>query len=225
MIREPESEENSISLSTDKALAIWEIASVITSGLVAEWVVLSFVGKNKLVMAVPIVLAVGLMLLSHRDRAETLRDLGFRADNFIPACRKVLLPTVIAVLLMILTAWLMKQSTFTGNLRPRFLLLPLWALFQQYTLQGFINRRAQLALGQGLGSVALVGVVFSLIHLPNPLLAILTFLAGIFWASVYQQVPNLFAIALSHSVASFVLAFTISPNLLYSLRVGFKYLR
>ena len=43
------------------------------------------------------------------------------------------------------------------------------------------------------------------------------------WAAVYQQQPNLFALALSHTVSSITLALTISPKLLDSLRVGFKY--
>jgi membrane protease YdiL (CAAX protease family) len=96
-------------------------------------------------------------------------------------------------------------------------------LFQQYVLNGFINRRAQLALGKGLKSIALVAVVFGLLHLPNPLLAVLTFIGGMIWATVYQRRPNLFALALSHAVVSITLALTISPNLLNSLRVGFKY--
>ena len=70
-----------------RSLALWEIASVITSCLIAEWAVLVFVGKSKLVMAIPIALAVGLMFFSHRTRGETLREIGVRTDNFLFSCR------------------------------------------------------------------------------------------------------------------------------------------
>jgi len=208
---------------THRAVALWEIVSVVSSCLIAEWLVVSFAGRNKLIFAIPILLAVGLMVFSHRERGEGLRDVGFRIDNFFTAGRLLLLPTVLAVIIIVVAGWFMNHTLLTGSFRPRFLWLPLWALFQQYALNGFINRRAQLALGKGTKSIALVAVVFSLLHLPNPLLAVATLLGGFVWAAAYQKHINLFALALSHAVVSITMALTISPGLLNSLRVGFKY--
>ena len=204
-------------------LALWEIVSVVTSCLIAEWVVLGFAGRNKLVIAVPILLALGLMAFSHRERGESLHDLGFRANNFLASCRLLLLPTAVAVLAIVATGWFTSHAIFAGHFRARYLSLPLWALFQQYILNGFINRRAQLAFGKGLKSIAVVAVIFGLLHLPNPFLTVATLLGGLIWAAVYQRQPNLLALALSHTVSSLALALSISPDLLNSLRVGFKY--
>lgn len=209
--------------ATSGALALWEIVSVVISGLIAEWVVLSFVGQSKLIAAIPVVMALGLMWLSHHERGETWRELGFRKDNFLSACRLLLLPTAAALTVIIIAGWLTNPNLSVGNFRPRFLWLPLWALFQQYALNGFINQRAQIALGKGAKSILLVGIVFSLLHLPNPLLAVVTLLGGFIWAAAYQRQPNLFALALSHSAVSITIALTVSPNLFNSLRVGFKY--
>lgn len=213
------------SASTDqvRGLALWEIVSVVTSCLIAEWVVLGFAGRNKFVIAIPILLALGLMAFSHRERGESFHDIGFRTDNFLDSCRLLLLPTAVAVLAILATGWFTSHAIFAGHFRARYILLPLWALFQQYTLNGFINRRAQLAFGKGLKSIALVAVIFALLHLPNPLLAVATLAGGLIWAAVYQRQPNLLALALSHTVSSLALALTISPSLLNSLRVGFKY--
>lgn len=223
MVSERTNSEESNPMSTPRALAMWEIVSIVTSCLIAEWVVLSFVRQSKLIAAIPIVMAFGLMFFSHRERGETFRDLGFRTDNFFAACRLLLLPTALAVIAIFLAGWLMTHTVWSGNLRARFLGLPLWALFQQYALNGFINRRAQLALGAGTKSIVLVAIVFSLLHLPNPLLSVVTLLGGFIWAAAYQRQPNLFALALSHAAVSLSMAMTISPNLLNSLRVGFKY--
>jgi membrane protease YdiL (CAAX protease family) len=211
--------------SPQDALAMWEIFSVLTSCLIAEWVVFSVGEGSKSIAAIPVALAIVFMVLSHLERGETLREIGFRGDNFVAAARLLLLPTVLAIALILLGSWLFGGSAFLVKpFRPRFIFVPFWALFQQYALQGFINRRAQIVLGPGLKSIFLVAFLFSIVHLPNLLLTVTTFVGGLIWAAAYQGQPNLFALALSHSVASVTLALTVPRHLVDSLRVGFKYL-
>ena len=216
--------EGDVTNQPAQGLAVWEIVSVITSCLVAEWVVYASVGRSKLIIAIPVLLALGLMIISHRERGETLKDIGFRTDNFVSAMRGLLLLTIAAVLLILMAvAYFSHFSIVIAPWRHRFLALPLWALFQQYALNGFINRRAQIAFGRGLPSIIIAGLAFGLVHLPNPLLAVLTLAGGVIWAAVYQRQPNLFALALSHTVVSITLALTVPTKVLDGLRVGFKY--
>jgi membrane protease YdiL (CAAX protease family) len=207
-----------------RTMAVWEITSLLISCLIAEWVVLSLFGGNRVLVAVPVLPALVLMFVSHRTHDEGLRQLGFRLDNFLAAMRLLVLPTVVVLGVIVAVAWVLPGSHFVMRLlRPRFLSIPLWALLQQYGLQGYINRRAQIVFGPGAKSILLTALLFSLVHLPNPMLSALTLIGGVVWAAVYQREPNLFALAISHTFASITVALALPPEVMNSLRVGFKY--
>ncbi len=206
----------------ERSLGGWEIISVVISFLITEWIVLALGGK--LLAAIPLAAAFGYIWLSHRLRGETLRDLGFRMDNFLPALSLLAVPTIVAVACFLMIGW-SAGGWRLGLLwsRPRYLLLPFWALTQQYITQGFINRRAQTVLGKGWKSVLVTASIFALLHMPNLNLVWLTFAGGIVWAATYQLRPNLFALAISHTLTSMILARALPNIWVNSMRVGLKY--
>ncbi len=216
--------------SRPRALAAWEIVSLVSSTLIAEWAVLASDGLSKLWLVPPVGLAFALMIYSHRLRGESLRDLGWRFDNFWRALR-LLLPAMLvgAGLLALAGRFWFGASLRAGEARAGWSVLGLpvwgfaWGLLQQLVLQGFVNRRAQLIFGQGAASIALAAAVFALLHLPNPLLTAATFAGGLLWAWAYQRAPNLLALALSHAVMTWVLISTLPGSALGGLRVGYKY--
>jgi membrane protease YdiL (CAAX protease family) len=207
-----------------RLLALWEIASVTLSFLTAAWVASPLSGNNRLVRAVPVVFALALMLLSHRARGETAREVGWRTDNFGRALRLLAPPMLAAAAVVVLVGW-----TYRGFRVSKLenwvwvVWLFAWGLIQQYALHGFINRRAQLVWGRGWRSVLAVASVFALLHLPNPWLTLATFAGGAVWAAVYQRAPNIPALAVSHALMSLLLVWALPPWVMHSLRVGFKY--
>lgn len=214
---------------SDRTIAAWEIASVASSVAIAEWMLATAAGFSKAIVAVPIVLAFLVMIVSHRIRRETLRDLGFRFDNFVPALYLLALPVIIVAGLCLLIGWMLNARVDFLRWHPnRNLALQLalgfaWALAQQYVLQGFFNRRAIMVLGRGWVSVLVVAAVFGLLHLPNFWITLITFAAGAIWAAVYQRAPNLFALAATHALMTWFIVSTLPSSMLRHLRVGLGY--
>lgn len=214
--------------SEDRALAGWEIVAASTSALVAEWVVGTLAGRGRLLLLIPVTTAVAFMLVSHRARGETAREVGWRLDNFGEAARLLLPPMLAVSALLVGLGWYTSTLDFDRWEGGQSIMgVPalglVWGPLQQYALQGFINRRAQVALGRGALSVLLVALLFALFHLPNPWLTFATFAGGLLWAYVYQRAPNIIAVGLSHSLMTWVMISSVPPGALHNLRVGFKY--
>ncbi len=98
-----------------------------------------------------------------------------------------------------------------------------WGFVQQYMLQSLVNRRAQIIWGRGWLSVLVVAAIFAGLHLPNPALTVATFVGGVIWAAVYQRAPNIFALAISHSLMTWIVVSTVPASALHHLRIGLKY--
>jgi membrane protease YdiL (CAAX protease family) len=213
----------------DRALATWEIISVVSSIVIAEWMFTAVVGLSKLIIAIPVALALALMFFSHHARNESFRDIGFRFDNFLKTARLLALPMVIAAVLCLIIGWRLGGTINFLRWHPnRNLILQLvlgfgWGLIQQYALQGFLNRRAMSAVGKGWPSVLIIAAIFAGLHLPNPTLTIITFAGGVVWGAIYQRAPNLVALAISHSVMTWLVVSTLPPWALHHLRVGLNY--
>lgn len=65
----------------------------------------------------------------------------------------------------------------------------------------------------------LTAAVFSLLHLPNPLLMLMTLLIGLFWFSLAVNRTRIFSLALSHLVLAVVVA-NVCDEFVFDMRVG-----
>ena len=212
-----------------RSLAGWEIASIASSVLMAEWLLAASAGLSRMIAAIPITLALIVIIGSQRLRHESPHDIGFRFDNFFRAVKLLLLPMIVVSLLAVLVGMALgKRPSFFGWHADRPLAFQLaisagWGFLQHYVLQGFINRRAQIIWGTGWLSVLVTAIIFSVLHLPNPALMVATLIGGLIWAFIYQRAPNLFALALSHAAMSWVLVATLPESMLNHARIGLKY--
>lgn len=208
-----------------KFLPLAEIGSVVLTAVLIEWVLAGVSVAASLAIAA---LCLVFMVADHRLHGESLRDLGFRSDNFVAALKLVAMVALPSITILLLGGWYL--GTLHSPLPQRgsiiLWLAPLgiaWGVLQQYWIQSFINTRAMQAFGHGSVSIIVVAATFGLLHMPNPVLAIVTFLMGLAFGWIYQRKPNVYALGLAHSFLTLVFVSSLPDRVLGGLRVGLHY--
>lgn len=217
-----------------RAIGVLEVASVIASVFLTTWVVIPLQPEPRWLIALPGLFAAALMLNSHRVRRDRFSDIGLSARNFGRALRLVALPTLMACSVIVALGFATDSFHLTTHFWTNLLVLPAWAVIQQYVLQAFIYRRMRWWFVAESASpeeqrqqirwaMWATAAIFSLTHLPNLMLMLLTLLGGLMWSWVYERAPNLFALGLSHAVISLLLMTSAPAWLLPSMSVGYKH--
>jgi membrane protease YdiL (CAAX protease family) len=80
------------------------------------------------------------------------------------------------------------------------------------------------ALVSKVTALLLSGIVFSVAHLPNPSLTLVTFFAGVAFTAIYARKRNLYVVAVIHAVLGLTLAVSVPDTWFHGLRVGRDFL-
>jgi membrane protease YdiL (CAAX protease family) len=100
----------------------------------------------------------------------------------------------------------------------------LWACVQQLLLQGFFLPRCLGLLNGKVSAALLAGVLFSLAHLPNPILTPITLFWGFAACLLFLRYRNLYPLAAAHAIVGIAIAITIPGHVDHNMRVGLGYL-
>ena len=100
----------------------------------------------------------------------------------------------------------------------------LWAFAQQVLLQAFFLARL-LRLMRNSGAAAFAAAaIFSLAHLPNPILTAVTFVWGYAACLLFLHYRNLYPLALAHAIFGITIAVALPGPVTRNMRVGLGYL-
>jgi membrane protease YdiL (CAAX protease family) len=99
-----------------------------------------------------------------------------------------------------------------------------WALMQQFLLQGYFLVRLIRILPNGNWAAIIAGTVFSAAHLPNPILTPITLLWGLTACLIFLRSRNIYPLAIAHAIFGICVAVTIPASVLHNMRVGLGYL-
>jgi membrane protease YdiL (CAAX protease family) len=124
---------------------------------------------------------------------------------------------------------LLSAGAAAGTLHARrdflgtFGVLVLWGGAQQWILQTVILRETQRATGRR-GGVIVAALLFAAVHLPNPMLSLLTLAGALGWCTIYDRYPNIVPLALSHAIGTLALLYAFDDRITGGLRIGYAFL-
>ncbi len=188
--------------------------------------IMLFIWKLRLLWPLAWVPALGLIMLSNAQRGENLEVLGLRWCNF----RSGLRPGLIAVAAIVAIA--LGAAAAAGTLRPVTAgpglagigLYCLWGLLQQYILNGFFLNRLREMIHVRHAATTLAAALFSLAHLPNPLLMAVTLFGGLLAAEFYVRYRNLLFLGVAHGIVGSMVYLVFPDSISHHLRVGPGYI-
>jgi len=183
-----------------------------------------FVGK---LLSPFTILPLGVITASWIVRKETLRTLGLRVLDFRGyAVLWVFLAggiALVAVVGVFLNRSALQRGCILLGLPLRFVSYVVPALFQQIILNGyFVNRIQSLTRRRSL-TAAVAGLLFCVIHAPNPVLLVLTLFGGMVSAWLFVRRSNVYPLAVAHATLA-AFAYCALPQLWHhGFRVGMEY--
>jgi hypothetical protein len=104
------------------------------------------------------------------------------------------------------------------------LLYMAWSLAQQFILQCLFFVRLESLLGSRRAVVAAAGL-FTVVHLPSPLLTFLSFCGGMLFCELFRRWRNLYPLGIIHGALGLTIATSLPDQWLHHMRVGIGYLR
>jgi membrane protease YdiL (CAAX protease family) len=156
----------------------------------------------------------------------TPQSMGLRTANFLRAL------WIVAVALLISAVSIALATHFhTFHREPgpiaffkRYWGYALWSFVQQLLLQDFFLRRLRLLLPTTGLAVFATATLFSIAHLPSPVLTTVTFLMGLAACLLFLRYRNLYPLAIAHAILGITLAITLPNAIIRNMRVGLGYL-
>ena len=145
------------------------------------------------------------------DKA-TLKNWGFRTDNFSKTVKMILPFGLLAVLTFIIIGFFQKTLNPTWHLLPVLLFYPLWGIIQQYLLIALVAGNLNNMVGVSISHftiILLTAILFSVVHYPDYWLMSGTFILALFYGYVYLKSPNLYALGLFHGWLGAIFYYTV----------------
>ena len=100
-----------------------------------------------------------------------------------------------------------------------------WSIMQQFLLQSYFLLRLSRLLPGKMAPILAAAAIFSLAHLPNPILTPITLVWGVIACVLFLRYRNIYTLGIAHGIMGLCIAVTVPNSLHRHMRVGLGYLR
>jgi hypothetical protein len=101
----------------------------------------------------------------------------------------------------------------------------IWSVMQQFLLQIYFLLRLQRLLPGKVAAIVAAASLFSLAHLPNPVLTPVTLVWGIAACVLFLRYRNIYTLGLAHGILGLCVAVIVPDSIQHHMRVGIGYYR
>jgi membrane protease YdiL (CAAX protease family) len=100
----------------------------------------------------------------------------------------------------------------------------LWALMQQFVAQSYFFLQIETLTGSSRKGVIGSGLIFGLMHIPNPVLLIVTTIGGLLFSAMFCRYRNIYPLAFAHATVALAIAVSLPNDVHRHMRVGIGYI-
>jgi hypothetical protein len=157
-----------------------------------------------------------------RNRSIEFRMKGFWRSLWIVGAALMLAAPMVAIAARMHT---LQQPYGTMDRSEAFVAYAVWAIAQQWLLQGyFLPRLVQITSREGWAAATVAGL-FAVAHLPNIILAVMALFWGVAASFLFLRFRSIVTLGFAHAILGIAVAVSIPGPVLHNMRVGLAYLQ
>jgi len=154
---------------------------------------------------------------------DTTKSLGWRADNLLSSLKlssAFFLPSIVILLVIGLSFGATEQSLLHLLIPRRFFGYMSFCLLQQIALNSLVTNRLLSAWGSPLRVSLLAGIIFGLLHWPNPVLVPVTLVGGAIMSWIFAKERNILTLAVWQGILGTIVWWAFPVAWHHAMRVG-----
>ena len=200
--------------------AAWPLTRLAIAYALLEWALWTS-GRMQQVASLAFVSWVIATTIAQRRK---LRELGLGLSGFAGASIAIAVALVASALILI-GAWRLGtlRALYGSHPLVHALGYALWATIQEFILNSYFFLTLEEILPRARDAAIAAALLFTLAHIPNPVLLVGTFLASALFVTVFRRSRNIYPLGIAHAILGLSVAITFPDSLLRHMRVGIGY--